>query len=230
MPGGVGTTAYKIGLEQSLKQQAVDTRARLHEAFERECKSHCMPFDWLSFDGDPIATLQLAGEIRDLVITGHDTAFYGNIHEQLSETLAQLLLTMPRPVIICGDEAVAGRDVLIAYDGSVPAMRAVQIYSLLGLARGQRMYVTSIDSDKESSVRRAGAAATYLRSHRYDVEEIPIASRVHPAEVLGIEIEDRKIGTLVMGAYGHRGFREALFGSTTSKLVENPPCALFIYD
>ena len=93
----------------------------------RKCNSHCVPFDWLSFGGDPIATLQLASEIRDLVITGHDTSFYGNIHEQLSETVAQLLLTTPRPVIVCGDEAVAGRDILIAYDGSVPAMRAVQI-------------------------------------------------------------------------------------------------------
>jgi hypothetical protein len=31
-------------------------------------------FEWLSFEGDPIATVQLAAN-RDLVITGHDTAF-----------------------------------------------------------------------------------------------------------------------------------------------------------
>lgn len=78
-------------------------------------------------------------------------------------------------------------------------------------------------------MRRANAAANYLRSHGYDVEEIPVASRVHPAEVPAIEAADRKIGTLVMGAYGHRGVRELLFGSTMSKLVESPPCALFVY-
>jgi nucleotide-binding universal stress UspA family protein len=32
-----------------------------------------------------------------------------------------------------------------------------------------------------------------------------------------------------MGAHGHRGFRESLFGSTTTQLVENPPYALFVY-
>ena len=229
MLGGIGTDAYKFRLEEQLKKQAQDARRRVHEAYERECNSHCVPFDWLSFGGDPIATLQLASEIRDLVITGHDTAFYGNILEQLSETVAQLLLTTPRPVIVCGDEAVAGRDILIAYDGSVPAMRAIQIFVLLGLEREQRVYITSIDVDKELSVRRAGAAANYLRSHGYDAEEIPVSSRIQAAKVLGLEVADRKIGTLVMGAYGHRGLREALFGSTTNKLVENPPCALFIY-
>jgi nucleotide-binding universal stress UspA family protein len=229
MPGVLGATAYKIRLEQQLKKQASESRERLHESYQRECKQHCLPFEWLSFDGDPIETLQLAAEIRDLVITGHDTAFYGNIHEQLSETLAQLLMTTPRPVIICGDEVTAAREVLIAYDGSIAAMRAVQLFALLGFATDRRIHVTSIDSGKALSARRASAAASYLRGHGYDVEEIPIASSVRPADVLSIEIADRKIGTLVMGAYGHRGFREFLFGSTTSKLAENPPCALFVY-
>jgi nucleotide-binding universal stress UspA family protein len=69
----------------------------------------------------------------------------------------------------------------------------------------------------------------YLRGHGYEVDANPVASRVHPAEVLRIEIADQKIGTLVMGAYGHRGLRELMLGSTTSTLIENPPCALFVY-
>ena len=229
MPGGIGTSAYKVRLEEQLKKQAVDIRQRLHETFELECKDHSVRFEWLSFEGDPIGILYLATETSDLVVTGHDTAFCGNVHEQLSEVLAKLLLITPRPVIVCPDDISAADDVLIAYDGSVPAMRAVQLFTLLGVGQGKRIHVTSIDASQELAARRSGGAAGYLRSHGYEVEVNPIASRVHPAEVLNIEIADRKIGTLVMGAYGHRGLREALFGSTTSKLVENPPCALFIY-
>jgi len=89
--------------------------------------------------------------------------------------------------------------------------------------------VTSIDAEQEPAARRASRAASYLRIHGYQAEANPIASRVHPAEVLRIEIADRKIATLVMGAYGHRGFRELLFGSTSNALLENPPCTLFVY-
>jgi len=147
----------------------------------------------------------------------------------LSEVIAKLLLVTPRPVIICADEISAADEMLIAYDGSVPAMRAVKIFALLGVGRGKRICVTSIDASQELAARRTAGAAGYLRGHGYDVEANPIASHVHPAEVLRVEVADRKIGTLVMGAYGHRGFREFLFGSTTSNLVENPPCALFVY-
>jgi nucleotide-binding universal stress UspA family protein len=229
MLGGVGTTAYKVQLEEQLKRQAEDSRTRLHDTFEQECKDHCVALEWLSFDGDPIGTLYLATETRDLVVTGHDTAFHGNIHEPLPDMLAKLLLMTPRPVIVCGDQTPNGRDVLIAYDGSVPAMRAVQIFVLLGLATGQRVQVTSIDADNELAARRISSAITYLRSHGCVAEASPIATKMHPAEVLRIEAADRNIGTLVMGAYGHRGFRERLFGSTTGTLVENPPCALFVY-
>ncbi|QHO75672.1 universal stress protein UspA [Bradyrhizobium sp. CCBAU 051011] len=229
MPGVAGGTDWKWRLEEQLRKQADDMRLRLHETFERECIAHHNELDWLSFVGDPLQALQMAVETRDLVITGHDTAFHGNIREQLPEMLSQLLLMPPRPVVVCPDELPKGDDILIAYDGSLPAMRAVQLFALLGIGKARRIHVTSIDTSQELAARRTSGVMGYLHNHGYRVEANPITSTVHPSEVLRIEISDRKIGTLVMGAYGHRGFRELLFGSTTASLVEAPHCALFIY-
>lgn len=229
MPGVAGAIAYVARREEQLKQQADDASQRLHSVFQSECEAHQVPFQWLSFEGDPVETLYLAAEPRDLVVTGHDTAYYGNIREALPDMIAKLLMTSPRPMIVCSDEPPAGEGVLVAYDGSLPAMRAIQLFALLGIAKKKRISVTSIDPSQELAARRANGAANYLRSHGYEVEENPIATNVHPAETLNIDIADRKVGTLVMGAYGHRGFREFLFGSTTSALVEQPPCALFLY-
>jgi len=229
MPGAIGTTAYKVKLEEELMRQAEETRRRLHETFERECRKQNVPFEWLSFEGDPATYLHLAAQTRDVIVTGHDTAYHGNIREQLPGMLTKLLLATPRPVIACPEEPPRGHDVLIAYDGSLPAMRTVQLFALLGIWRSNRIYVTSIDASHEFAARATHNAADYLRSHDYRVEAHPIASNIHPSEGLRIQIADRKIGTLVMGAYGRRGFRELLFGSTTSSLVEAPPCTLFLY-
>jgi nucleotide-binding universal stress UspA family protein len=108
-------------------------------------------------------------------------------------------------------------------------MRAIQMFVLLGIAVGQSVEAVSIDPDQEIAARRCSAVATYLRAHGHDVAVFPVASRAHPADILSVEISDRNIGTLVIGAYGHRGFREALFGSTTRKLVNDPRCAQFLY-
>lgn len=229
MPGRIGASEYKVRLEEQLKKQAGAAQKRLRAAFELECMHHNVPFQWLSFEGDPVAAFHLACETRDLLVSGHDTAFRGNIREQLSEVLAKLLLMSPRPVIICPDELSESEDILVAYDGSVPAMRAVQMFALLEIGKSRRIHVTSIDESQELAARRASGAAGYLRVHGFDVYVNPVTTSVDPAEALKIEITDRKIGTLVMGAYGHRGFREFLFGSTTNTLIESPPCALFIY-
>jgi len=228
-PGGIGAIAYKTRLEEQLKQQAEESRQRVREVFEWECSEQALDFDFLSFDGDPLEAVCSALETRDIAITGHDTAFRGNLRGDLSEILGRLLSQSPRPVIICANEASRSENILVAYDGSVPAMRAIQMFALLGIGRGQDVCVTSVDSNQELAKRRTASAADYLRSHGYEPEENPIVSRVNPAEALRIEAADRKIGTLVMGVYGHRGFRETLFGSTTTNLVEAPPCKLFVY-
>lgn len=229
MPGHIGTSAYQARLEETLKEQAIEGRTRLRATYARECDAHGVPFEWLSFDGDPIEILHLATETRDLVVTGYDTAFQGKVHEPLSEMLAKLLLATPRPLIVCGDTVPAGSDVLVGYDGSVPAMRSLQLFALLGMGKARRVHVVSIEPDGELAARRVAAATGYLRYHGCQAEGGAIVSKADPAEVLRIEVADRKITTLVMGAYGHRGFRERLFGSTTTHLLGGPPCALFVY-
>jgi nucleotide-binding universal stress UspA family protein len=229
MPGRIGATAYKAKLEERLKKQANEQRVRLHEVFVADCRFHGLVFDWLSFEGDPMEALSLAAETCDLLITGHDTSFRGEAREQLSEILGKLLLITPRPIVVCPDEPIATDQVLVAYDGSLPSMRTLQMFALLGLGRGQNIQVVSIDAHPELAAKRAANAANYLRMHSHQVDTSPVSTRARPAEALKSEIANRKAGMLVMGAYGHRGFREFMFGSTTSTLVEDPPCALFLY-
>ena len=85
------------------------------------------------------------------------------------------------------------------------------------------------DEDRNVAERRVEGAAKYLRSHGLEVSVAPVTTSVHPAEVLRIQIAQCETATMVMGAYGNRGLREMLFGSTTNPIVENPPCPLFLY-
>ena len=195
----------------------------------RRSADHNARFEFLSFEGDPVRTLYLASEDRDLLIAGHDTAFRGNIREQVSGVLAKLLLLTPRPVIICPDAWVRTGSIMIAYDGSVAAMRALQLFTLLGIGVGKAIRIVSIDENHELAARQCAGAASFLRVHGLNVDASPIVTRVHPSEVLTIEANERQAEMLVLGAYGQRGFREFFFGSTTSKLLEDPPCALFLY-
>lgn len=227
--GRAGAAVFQAQLEDGLRRQAEEMRARLHADYEASCRDHGVCFEWLAFEGDPLAALHLAVETRDLVVTGHDTAFQGGVQTPLPDLLARLLAATPRPFLVLGDEDEGADEILVAYDGSLPAMRAVQMFALVGLGRGRRIKVVSVDPVQEEAARRASAAASYLSVHGLHAEEVAIGSRLDPTEVIRLEVGNLRAGTLVMGSYGRSGWREVLFGSTTGKLVENPPCALFIY-
>lgn len=227
--GRAGAGGLKVQLEQDLRAQAEELRQRLHARYEAQCAARGVPLEWLSFEGDPLDALHMAVETRDLVVTGHDTGFHAGAEVPLPHLLSRLLNHTPRPVLVCGDAPGEGNEVVVGYDASVPAMRALQMFALTGLGNGRRVRVVTVDPSQEEAARRAGGAVSYLASHGYAAEAAPVATRLDPTEVLRLEVANLKAGILVMGSYGHRGWRELLFGSTTHKLAENPPCALFIY-
>lgn len=227
--GRAGASALKARVEADLLAQSEALQKRLRTKYEQQCADHGVAFEWLSFEGQPLDALTMAVETRDLVVTGHDTGFHAGSEVPLPDLLAQLLAATPRPCVVCGDEPPEGDDVLVAYDASVPAMRALQMFALTGLAKGRRVKVIAVDSSQEDAARHAAGATSFLASHGYTAEAAPITSRLDIAEVLRLEAADMKAGLLVMGSYGHRGWHELLFGSTTHKLAENPPCPLFIY-
>lgn len=229
MIGGIGASAYQAKLEELRTRQAHEKDERIRTSYAEECAARGIEFSWLSFEGDPPDVFRVASETRDLIVTGHDTAFSVDSPSSLPKLLSNLLLLSPRPLIVCGDEKRNSGTVLIAYDGSVAAMRALQMYALLGLWRGARLHVASISPEPELAIRRVHAAAEFLRGFEVDCDLVPIETAVDPSEVLRIEIADRNIGLLVMGSFGHRGWSDTLFGSTTQRMAERPSCPLFLF-
>lgn len=228
MLGTIGAAAYHARMESGLQSEAERASNTLTEAFARDCAREGIPAAQLAFKGDPFEQVTAASALCDLVVTGHDVTFRGTGSERNSDTLNQLLHAAPRPVLVCPDVAPAGGDVLVAYDGSLPAMRALQLFVLLGCWADRRITVVSVDTHGETAERLAADAQTYLSRHGYEVSIRPITSGAHPSEVIDRHVVDG-CELLVMGAYGRRGLREFIFGSTTQTVVGLPKTCVFLY-
>lgn len=226
--GRAGAASYKAKMADTLKAQTRDINLRFANILETECKSNGISFELQSFEGDPISTICAAAARCDLLITGHDTAFRGIISEQLSDMISKFVQLSPRPTIVCPDKSSDAEEIMIAYDDSPTAMRAVQMFVLLGVGLNKLKYVTTISRSRQEAVRQAAKVANYLLAHGHKVRENPIETRKGAAKVLNDEVSRLGIGTLVMGAYAHNRVRRFLFGSTTSALIKAPPCKLFL--
>lgn len=195
-----------------------------------QCAKHQVAFKPLESLGEPAEELAVEAQRFDLIVMPRYVGDGSSPDDHgLANALYTILRTTPRPVIAVSNLAVQGQSVVIAFDGSLQAARALQIFESTGMAAKRPVHVVSLDDDQVEAARRGDRATDFLSHHG-------IASTLHaavrssnPAEQM-IELAHRlDAGLLVMGAYGQPRFREFLLGSVTKTLMKKCVIPLFLY-
>jgi nucleotide-binding universal stress UspA family protein len=229
-PGGIGSAHYKFRTDLARLKQGHERGERLAAAFLEQCATRNVKGDVVDLEGDAVEQVRNAAATHDLIVIGRDSNLHGEQPGSgLSKTVARILRENPRPLVIAPEAAGDTSRAVVAYDGSVPAARSLQLFTLLGLAAKCELHVVSVDADQERSDARARQASAYLSLHGVASRMRSIASAADPADLVIAEARSLGADLLVMGAYGHRGWKEALIGSFTTRLLSHCPTALFIH-
>jgi nucleotide-binding universal stress UspA family protein len=210
---------------------ASERRARIAELpglFQRSLADAGMPAVCSTLEGDVRGGLLRMIETCDLVVTGRDAEFHLEPLEGVTPLVEYVVAKGGRPVVVCGPERVEGGPVLVAYDGSAAAAKALQLATLMGIFEAAPAHVVAAARDRVKAAAVGERARAYLASHGVaaDLDAVESGS---PVEILSRRASEIGARMLVMGAFGHRGFREILFGSTTRRLFDQVPVPLFIY-
>src|SRR4051794_3951715 len=133
---GIGGASYKHERDDALVADARVKAEAWKGAFLERCEKAGVPARGLEVIGRPARTILAELEARDLAVLGRDANFLFETEEKDSATRHVLLHKARKPVLLVppgpplGDERI----VMIAYDGSSAANRAVQSFADSGLA------------------------------------------------------------------------------------------------
>jgi nucleotide-binding universal stress UspA family protein len=152
-------------------------------------------------------------------------------HHSFSEQLVErLLFESGRPMILCPEELAADlppvlNDVLIAWDGSAPAARAVgDALPILKAAEKVRI-VTATDDATAEEVRSGRALSEHLAEHGVSATFAAIGiGGSSIGKVLAAHVRAQRVHLLVMGAYHHSRLNEIVWGGVTKTIIGQPPC------
>lgn len=192
------------------------------------------PFTRLELDDAPEPALLAACAEHDLIVIGRDSTLGREENEDgLAPVIEAMLKEGARPLLVVPpsrETAPLPEDggILVAYDGSIPSMRALQLFALLGLHEGRPVRVVSLGASAKAAEALAERAASYLRSHGIAARAVGVAG-THPLETLLAEAASMPAGLMVAGAYGKSGLRNFFFGSTTRHLLRDSPCPVFVH-
>src|SRR5271157_4501371 len=155
---------------------------------------------------------------------GQQTRFHFETQEGYDDTVRRVLKNSPRPVITVPARLNIKPDdprhtVLVAYDGSLQAARALQAFQTSGLAGVLPTIVVSVSPEQLEASRVAERAIDYLRFHDIKAQAHPVTTHKATAPVLLKAAAEHKSVLIVMGAYGQPILREFFIGSVTRSLL-----------
>lgn len=201
---------------------AVEAEAEAVLAAAREAAGD-LAFDVVRREEAPEAALLAEGAMHDLIVIGRDSTLGREQADAgLSPTIEALIRDGARPVLAVppGPLPAAG-PVLVGYDGSLPAMRTLQLFALLGLAGDSPVKLLDF-SEGES-----GAALRYLARHDLSAEGFATEGDAH--DILLAEARSLPARLLVVGADEEGGVARLIFGSAIARLLRAAPCPVFIH-
>ncbi|MGY9046570.1 MAG: universal stress protein [Rhodobacterales bacterium] len=224
-PGGY----FRNGSNTMMVQQALSQAAETAEELATHARAwlHDASIAWAVETGSaplPDVARNVAGRARfaDLVVLPKP---YGKDHGiELVPVIEGALFEGLTPVMVVPDDTtpmVAPERVVLAWNGSAECLRAVRA-SLPVLAAAKTVHVVLVDPPGgPAAMTTDGLLARYLARHAIKVEIDVLAKRGRRVSDILLE-HGREVGAemIVMGAYGHSRFREAILGGATRNMLE----------
>src|SRR5262245_6730945 len=129
--------------------------------------------------GLPSEQIMLEAQRYDLIVLGQQTYYAFETQWGADDTLQEVLRRSPRPVVVVPREPAAGKAVVLAYDGSLQAARAMQAFQAVG-PRRLPVHVVSILPDRVEAARCASRAVDFLDFHGIKAELHAVGSSEKP--------------------------------------------------
>lgn len=224
----LGGGVFKSMLDEVRLKHATTVVEQALEDFSIRCAEAGVASKPLEVVGDPVQSLSVEAQRYDLILLGKRTYFH--LTGDDTHTVDQLLKAPPRPVVSVPRQSNQGDSVVIAYDGSMQATRAVQAFCVSGLAAiAKAIYVVTLGAESVAAHRIADRAVEYLSFHDIKAKPHVITESGDTSARLTKAFEDLNACLGVMGCYGQSAIREFFVGSVTRSMLEKSTIPLFIY-
>ena len=225
-PVPIGGAHYDIRLEEQLVEETQAQAKTILDDFARICEARKIKTVLHADTGSPVSELIEESKFHDFIVIGKRTSFEYNANETYA-TLERVLKNGLIPVLAVPDSVREIKKVLVAYDNSIPASKAVHMFLLLGIWRTCEITLLTVNNDAAAAQELLGNLGGFFET--YGIKPTLATRNGHPDTVVKSYIAENDIDMLVMGAYGRKSVREFFVGSVTHHLIHETEIPLFLY-
>lgn len=229
---------YYAGATVMLQQELIDRAKSDAEAIEAKAREVLGRSDisWgvdsaIAQIGGLGAIVALHARFSDLVVLPQP---YGDDHGQEDEAVVEsALFDGQAPVMVLPESGLGeklGSRIVIAWNQSSESLAAIR-RALPMLVAAESVNIVVIDPPQHGPERSdpGGRLSQMLARHGVKAE-VSVLAKTMPqvSDVLKRHLRDQNADMVVMGAYGHSRFREAILGGATRNMLEGTEVPVFM--
>lgn len=214
-----------VAESQALLDELTRLARERTDQFVRTCeekKIHCSAEIRTGIPGDVIAREAVAHDIVVMSRLGYTRAAKG-AEKGIDPLVSSVIRGSIRPVLVAGREfpkSGAIRSLMVAFDGSIHAARALSVAVELGAGPGVGCWLATIAPAQEAGEETLAPAEAFLYHHGVvPKKKVVIGSK--PSDLICDIVGAAGVDILIMGAYGRSPIREVFFGSTTERVLSH---------
>ncbi len=201
--------AYHEAVDEALELRGRATLERVAK------KAEGLAFDGVVRTGVPYEVIVREARTYDLAVLGRTGEQEGHQATGLGSTVERVARTSPVPVLVAALAFEEPRRLIVGYDGSDLAARALHFASELAPPLGLEAVVASVAEDLDRAGLLAAEGIEYLKAHGVAAAAQPLTGDA--GEALAVFQEPTDL--LAMGAFGRGRVFELLLGSTTEYVL-----------
>jgi len=226
----LGGSAFKVHRDDMVIQHSQQQLKIICDDFSRRCQQSEIKSDIVMVEGFPAVEIEKLAQEYDLIVMGKTTDLHFDLDEDSDIIVKHVAKDNPRPLILVPEKPDNDDgDVMIAYDGSLQAARALHMFLLLGLGQGKHLHIVSGDKVVDKAAVIAKRAQVMCQSYGCATTVHAMAFEGSQTHQLLDILSSLRPALLVMGGFSHTLVRETLFGSCTKTLMKESPIPIFIH-
>jgi len=228
---GIGGASFKRARDATLIADAHAQAAAWLAGFVQRARDAGLTARTLELAGRPAETLVDEITRHDLTVLGRHVNFKFETQEHDRYTRDRILRRCGKPVIVVPEHpATAGPRVMLAYDGSSAALRALRSFAASGLARQRLLHVATVDDDGANGFEIASQGCALLRREFGLVAEPENVVSAEPiVEALLARRTRLDAGLIVLGGYVPSPLARLMWGSVTHGILEHTVVPVFLH-
>jgi nucleotide-binding universal stress UspA family protein len=217
-----------------MRDSASDAAGKLEASFRERLRRDGVEGEWRLVEGVTGEVVALHGRYADMIVLGQTDPRSRAAGPRAVDLPVNALMGCGRPMLVvpfAGDFPVVGQDVLVGWNASAEAARALNdALPILGQAR--QVTVLSINPRRgiggDGDV-PAADIALHLARHGIRAEAAhTVATDIPEGDALLSYAADIGADLLVTGMYGHSRTREMVFGGVTRSLLSEMTIPVFM--